>query len=71
MSVIQVTCIRLTSMYLVNLGTLSMDILQCHPMYLVTKHFYFQLFDLAKVATIFAEETHYAANFNGLMGRTS
>jgi len=48
-----------------------MDILQCHPMYLVTKHFYFQLFDLAKVATIFAEETHYAANFNGLMGRTS
>jgi hypothetical protein len=38
---------------------------------LLAKHFYFQLFDLAKVAPIFAEETHYAANFNGWMGRTS
>jgi hypothetical protein len=27
--------------------------------------------DSAKVATIFAEETHCAANFNGWMGKTS
>jgi hypothetical protein len=55
MSFIQVTCSRLTSMYVpCYLGCLVNRYIAVSPnVYLVTKHFYFQLFDLAKSGNYF------------------
>ncbi len=68
MTVIQMTCSRLTSMYLVTLGTLSIDILQCHPMYLVSQAFLFSIVWFSKSGTYFCWRNTLCSKFQWLDG---
>ncbi len=63
------TCSRLTSMHLVYLGCLVNRYIAMSPnVYLVTKHFYFQLFDLAKSGNYFCWRNTLCSKFQWLDG---